>query len=59
MFDLLTQHDWEKCVRHAESLQNKDYEKEIMRDTVLEPIILTLLPDNSDWGSSDNEENVE
>jgi hypothetical protein len=43
-------------VRHAEALQDQDYEKEIMRDSMLEPIILTLLPDDSDWGESSDEE---
>jgi len=52
--DSVTQQDWEKCLRHAEELQDKDNEKEIMRDTMLEPIIMTLLPDYSD-----DEENVE
>jgi len=52
--DSVTQHDWEKCVRHAKSLQDQDNEKEIMRDSMLEPIILTLLPDDSDWESSDD-----
>ena len=56
--DSVTQHDWEKCVRHAETLQNEDYEKEILRDSVLEPIIMTLLPDDSDWESSDDDENI-
>ncbi|XP_022172555.1 uncharacterized protein LOC111035299 [Myzus persicae] len=54
--DSVTQHDWEKCVRHAEALQDEDNEKEIMRDSMLEPIILTLLPDDSDWGESSDEE---
>jgi len=57
--DSVTQQDWEKCVRHAEELQDKDNEKKIMRDTMLEPIIMTLLPDDSDWDDSDDEENVE
>lgn len=56
--DSVTQHDWEKCVRHAETLQNEDYEKEILRDSALEPIIMTLLPDDSDWESSDDDENI-
>ncbi|KAF0704254.1 DDE 3 domain-containing protein, partial [Aphis craccivora] len=43
--DSVTQHDWEKCVRHAEALQDQDNENEIMRDSMLEPIILTLLPE--------------
>lgn len=58
--DSVTQDDWEKCVRHAEKLQDQDYEMEITRDSVLEPIIMTLVPDDSDWEScSDDEENVE
>ncbi|XP_060882122.1 uncharacterized protein LOC132953799 [Metopolophium dirhodum] len=54
--DSITQNDWEKCVKHAESIQDKDYDKEILRDSLLEPIILTILPDDSDWDSSDNDE---
>jgi len=33
--DLVTQHDWEKCVRHAVALQDQDNEKEIIRDSML------------------------
>ncbi|XP_060869615.1 uncharacterized protein LOC132944338 [Metopolophium dirhodum] len=51
---------WAQCVRHAEALYDQDNEKEIMRDSMLEPIILTLLPDDSDWReSSDDEGNSE
>jgi hypothetical protein len=57
--DSVTQQDWEKCVRHAEALQDQNNEKEIMSDSVLEPIIMTFLPDDSDWESSDDEENSE
>jgi len=46
-------------VRHAEELQDQDHEKKIMRDSAMEPIILTLLPDDSDWESSDDERNSE
>lgn len=37
--DLVTQHDWKKYVRYAEALQDKDNDKEIMKNCVLEPII--------------------
>jgi len=57
--DSVTKHDWEKCVRHAKELQNQDNEKEIMRDSIMEPIILTLLLNDSDWESSDDERNSE
>ncbi|KAF0731469.1 DDE 3 domain-containing protein [Aphis craccivora] len=55
----LTHEALDSCVRHAEELQDKDNEKEIMRDAVLEPIILTLLPNDNDWDDSDDEENAE
>lgn len=57
--DSVTEHDWEKCARHAEELQDQDYKKEIIRNSVMEPIIMTLLPDDSDWESSDDEGNLE
>jgi len=57
--DSVTKHDWEKYVRHTEELQDRDNEKEIMRDSVMELIILTLLPDVSDWKSSDDKRNSE
>jgi len=52
--DSVTVQDWEKCVRHAETIQSQDYEKEIHRDAILEPLILTILPGHSD--SSDDED---
>jgi len=57
--DSVTQHDWKKCERYAEALQDQDNDKEIMRNSILEPIILTLSPDDSDWESSDDEANSE
>lgn len=48
----VTIHDWEKCVRHTKELQDQDIEKKMLRDSVLEPIILNLLPDDSDWEDS-------
>jgi hypothetical protein len=52
--DSMTIQDWEKCVRQAETIQSQDYEKEVHRDAILEPIILTILPGDSD--SSDDED---
>lgn len=39
--DVVTQNDWEKCVRYAEGLQDTNYIKEF-RDCVMEPIILKI-----------------
>ncbi|KAL4123174.1 hypothetical protein QTP88_015397 [Uroleucon formosanum] len=55
--DAVTIDDWTKCVRHAEEIQDEDNQKEIMRDTMMEPMIMTILPDDSDW--SDDEENID
>lgn len=52
--DSMTVQDWKKCVRHAETIQSQDYEKEVKRDAILEPILLTILPGDSD--SSDDED---
>lgn len=60
--DAVTIDDWKKCVRHAEEIQIEDDKKEIMRDTMIEPIIITILPDDSDWSDDeedDDEENKE
>lgn len=42
--DLITRLDWEKCVRYAEALQDEDDKKGILRDRVLEPIIMMINP---------------
>ncbi|KAL4101216.1 hypothetical protein QTP88_021236 [Uroleucon formosanum] len=55
--DAVTKEDWEKCVRHTEQLQELDNQKEILRDTLMEPIILTILPNDSD--ASDEESDTE
>jgi hypothetical protein len=52
--------DWKKCVRHAKVILNEDNKKEIMRDTIMEPIIITIIPDDSNYSSvshSDDDEN--
>jgi len=53
--DAVTQEDWEKCVAHAEKIQNEDNEKEILKDVMLEPIIITLIDDDSDWSDEHDE----
>lgn len=55
--DAVTKRDWENCVRHAEELQESDNRKEILRDALMEPLILTILPDYSDC--SDEESDME
>ncbi|XP_015379884.1 PREDICTED: uncharacterized protein LOC107173741 [Diuraphis noxia] len=54
--DAVTQEDWQKCVAHAEKIQDEDNSKEILRDVMLEPIIITLQDDDSDWGDEDDED---
>ncbi|PSN44899.1 hypothetical protein C0J52_06180 [Blattella germanica] len=45
---------WEKCVKHAEKLQEDDFAKEIARDDILEPIVVNL--EESDCSDSDSGE---
>lgn len=54
----ITQLYWKNCVKNSESIQDKDYDKYILRDSLLETILLNLLPDDSDWYSSDNTKSV-
>jgi hypothetical protein len=53
--DSLSIQDWEKCKRHTESIQSQDYEREVHRDAILEPIILTILPGDSDSSDDDTD----
>ncbi|XP_025406955.1 uncharacterized protein LOC112680933 [Sipha flava] len=53
--DSVTVQDWEKCVRYAESIQTQEYEREVHRDAILEPIILTILPGDSDSSDDDTD----
>ncbi|XP_026821632.1 uncharacterized protein LOC113560022 [Rhopalosiphum maidis] len=55
--DAVTKEDWENCVRHTEKLQESDHRKEILRDALMEPVVLSILPDNSDY--SDDESEIE
>ncbi|KAF0754596.1 Uncharacterized protein FWK35_00015044 [Aphis craccivora] len=55
--DSISKSDWEKCVEHAEKIQDEDNEKEILRDSLTEPMILTLASDDSDFGTDGDSEN--
>lgn len=50
--DAVTVDNWKKCVSHCEKLQDEDFIKEDLRDEILEPIILTINPDED---SNDDE----
>lgn len=52
--DAIIREDWEKWVKNAENIQELDNQKKTLKDALLEPIMLTILHDNSNW--SDNEE---
>lgn len=54
--DNVTPADWDKCVRHAEKLQSDDWEKEIVRDDLMEPFIINLRDDSSDSDEDQDEE---
>ncbi|KAL4123310.1 hypothetical protein QTP88_015508 [Uroleucon formosanum] len=54
--DLVSKSDWEKCVKHAETIQDEDYQKEILMDIVLEPLIITFQTDDSDFGNDEDSE---
>lgn len=43
-------------VEHAEKIQKEDAEKELVREIHLEPIILTINPEDSDSDCSDTDE---
>ncbi|XP_025204010.1 uncharacterized protein LOC112600897 [Melanaphis sacchari] len=57
--DSMTVCDWDKCVQQAEAVQSQAYEKEIRRDTILEPMIRTILPDNNDYSGDEDADNDE
>ena len=38
--------DWKKCVLHAEKLQDDDWKNELVRDDVIEPIVINLGEDS-------------
>jgi hypothetical protein len=56
--DSVKKENWENCVRHAEKLQDEDYEKEKHREVILEPIILTIRPGDTSSDEDDEEDDI-
>lgn len=54
--DMVTRKYWEKWEKHEENIKELDNHKELLNDNLLEPIIMTILPDDRDW--NDNEESI-
>jgi len=48
--------DWEKYVEHAEKIQVEDYEKEILRDSLMESIF-TFESDDTDICTNEDSKN--
>ena len=48
---------WENCVRHAEKIQEDDFNRELLVDTALEPIIINLQDDTSQSEDESMDEN--
>lgn len=46
--DNITVEDWANCVRHAEKLQEEDFEKQCATDTIIEPFIVNLAESSDD-----------
>lgn len=44
------------CVHHTEKIQEKDYQEEMHREVILEPIILIILPGESSTDEDDDDE---
>ncbi|KAF0740956.1 DDE 3 domain-containing protein [Aphis craccivora] len=55
-FDAVTTEDWEKCGDHCNKIQEDDLVKEGLRDEILEPIIMTINPDDSSTDEDDDED---
>ncbi|XP_025196189.1 uncharacterized protein LOC112595261 [Melanaphis sacchari] len=55
----VTVDNWKRCVDHCERLQNEDYIKEGFRDQILEPIILTINPEDSSESENDDDESFQ
>ena len=46
---------WKDCVKHAEKLQQDDFEREFIIDSVIEPVIINLRDSDSDDDSSEED----
>lgn len=53
--DAVTIDDWKKHVKHVEVIQETDYEKERLRDDILEPIIKTISPNINNCSSDEDD----
>ncbi|VVC30438.1 Ribonuclease H-like domain [Cinara cedri] len=51
----VTVDNWKRCVNHCERLQDEDFIKEGFRDKILEPIVLTINPEDSSESDDDDE----
>jgi hypothetical protein len=54
--DAVTPEDWANCGEHCVKVQEEDFAKAGLRDEILEPIILTIYPDESS-SSEDEDDN--
>lgn len=54
--DAVTKEDWTKCGEHCIKIQDEDLVKESLRDEILEPIILTINPDDSSTDEDDDDD---
>jgi len=55
----ITVDNWKRCVDHCERLQNEDFIKEGFRDKILEPIVLTINPEDSSENEDDDDESLQ
>lgn len=51
----VTEDVWAKCGEHCNKIQEDDFAKEGLRDEILEPIILTINPDENSSDEDDDE----
>jgi hypothetical protein len=51
--DRVTQERWASCIKHAESLQEEDFAKEIGQDEILEPIVINLKGSEAEYEEND------
>ena len=56
--DAVTAEDWAKCGDHCDKIQEDDLVKEGLRDEILEPIIMTINPDDSSTDEDDDEDDM-
>ncbi|VVC25683.1 Hypothetical protein CINCED_3A009151 [Cinara cedri] len=55
----ITLDNWKQCVDQCERLQDKDFIKERFRDQILEPIVLTINPEDSSESEDDDDESLQ